>query len=96
MCADKESKGIVKTILTLAAELEKTVVAEGVETEEQRALLMGFACRYAQGYLFSRPVAVEVAEGLLRNGLECAKDEISVEASLQSGDVELLTGIYAM
>ena len=96
MCVDKESKGIVKTILTLAAELEKTVVAEGVETEEQRALLVGFSCRYAQGYLFSRPVAVEVAEALLRNGSHCRADGITLEPNLQPGDVELLSGIYAM
>ncbi|MFZ1700845.1 MAG: EAL domain-containing protein [Pyrinomonadaceae bacterium] len=56
MTKDRESLGIVKTISTLADELEKVVIAEGVETEEQWKLLNDFGCRYGQGFLFSKPV----------------------------------------
>ena len=47
---------IVDTVIKLAAELNILVVAEGIETEEQRAALRGLGCSYGQGYLFGRPV----------------------------------------
>jgi EAL domain-containing protein (putative c-di-GMP-specific phosphodiesterase class I) len=40
----------------LAASLDLTTVAEGVETVEQADLLRGMGCQYGQGYLWSRPV----------------------------------------
>ena len=42
-----------------------TVVAEGIETEAQRALLSGLGCDEAQGYLFSRPVPPAILRNLL-------------------------------
>ncbi len=65
MTKDRESLGIVKTISTLADELEKVVIAEGVETEEQWRLLNGFGCRYGQGFYFSKPIDAESAGKLL-------------------------------
>jgi len=53
---------IVRTILALAKALEAEVIAEGVETEEQRELLREHHCHYAQGYLLSRPVPAEELE----------------------------------
>jgi EAL domain-containing protein (putative c-di-GMP-specific phosphodiesterase class I) len=47
---------IVRTIVSLAHSLNMDVVAEGVETAEQRAGLLALACEYAQGYLYSRPL----------------------------------------
>jgi diguanylate cyclase (GGDEF)-like protein/PAS domain S-box-containing protein len=47
---------IVRTIVVLAHGLQMGVVAEGVETDDQRRQLMALECRYGQGYLFSRPV----------------------------------------
>jgi predicted signal transduction protein with EAL and GGDEF domain len=41
------------------------VVAEGVETEGQRAQLRDFECEFGQGYFFSRPMDVDAAEALL-------------------------------
>ena len=56
---------IVKTILELARVLGMDVVAEGIETEEQRMLLETLGCRYGQGYLFSPPITPEAMENLL-------------------------------
>jgi EAL domain-containing protein (putative c-di-GMP-specific phosphodiesterase class I) len=44
-------------VLDLARQLEVRTIAEGIETEEQDAILRQLHCRYGQGYLYSRPVA---------------------------------------
>ncbi|BBD06860.1 EAL domain-containing protein [Desulfovibrio ferrophilus] len=59
MAPDNENMEIVRTVLTLADVLGMDVVAEGVETEEQAALLNSMGCRRGQGYLFSRPLPFE-------------------------------------
>ena len=54
---------IVRTILTLADNLGLDVIAEGVETVDQLNKLRQFGCRYAQGYLFAKPMpAAEIDE----------------------------------
>ncbi|MCE1194250.1 MAG: EAL domain-containing protein [Acidovorax sp.] len=60
---------IVQTIIGMAQSLGIDVIAEGVETEAQRAFLEHHGCTLWQGYLFSRPVPVEVLEERLRSGL---------------------------
>jgi diguanylate cyclase (GGDEF)-like protein/PAS domain S-box-containing protein len=50
---------IIPAIIAIARSLEATVVAEGVETEAQRAALLGLGCRAMQGYLFARPLSGE-------------------------------------
>jgi EAL domain-containing protein (putative c-di-GMP-specific phosphodiesterase class I) len=42
------------------------VIAEGVETEEQRRFLLDNGCMNYQGYLFSKPVPIDEFEALLR------------------------------
>lgn len=56
---DKDSAEIVRAIIQLGHILQLTVVAEGVETEEQLVYLANSYCDEMQGYLFSRPVAAE-------------------------------------
>ena len=51
-----KSISIVSTIISLAHSLNMSVIAEGVETEEQLNILKEHRCEEAQGYLFSRPV----------------------------------------
>ncbi|MDS1311478.1 putative bifunctional diguanylate cyclase/phosphodiesterase [Marinobacter xiaoshiensis] len=58
---DPGSKVIVNTIIAMAHALELKVVAEGVETEEQLALLYERGCDQAQGYLFARPLPYDEA-----------------------------------
>ncbi|MGE0758052.1 MAG: putative bifunctional diguanylate cyclase/phosphodiesterase [Pirellulaceae bacterium] len=67
MTDSDESLEIVRTIITLGIGLHLDVVAEGVETDAQRRLLMELGCTHAQGYLFSRPVTAEDAEKMLRH-----------------------------
>jgi EAL domain-containing protein (putative c-di-GMP-specific phosphodiesterase class I) len=47
----------VRTIIEMAYTLDFTVVAEGVETDGQRAFLRRFGCEQGQGYLFARPMS---------------------------------------
>ncbi|MFI5494001.1 putative bifunctional diguanylate cyclase/phosphodiesterase [Actinoplanes sp. NPDC051859] len=57
----EQQRALVDAIVTLARNLDLSVVAEGIEDPEQRAVLAGMGCPYGQGYLFSRPVwAAEV------------------------------------
>ncbi|CAD5982088.1 putative signaling protein PA1727 [Planktothrix tepida] len=51
-----KSLDIIKTLITLAHSLNLDVIAEGVETEQQIAILKDLGCEYAQGYYFSPPV----------------------------------------
>ncbi len=60
-----ENSEIVRTIISLAQVLGLDVVAEGVETAAQMALLRDLGCHFGQGYFFSRPVPAEAATALL-------------------------------
>lgn len=57
-----------KAIIVMAHELGMKVVAEGIETGEQRDLLIAAGCDYGQGYLFSSPVPFNSFEELLSKG----------------------------
>lgn len=61
MVEDPRRRVLVRSILELAMALELDVVAEGVERCEQRQLLLDMGCRFAQGYLFSRPDTLDQA-----------------------------------
>jgi len=53
---------VVKAIVQLAHSLELRVVAEGVETEEQRDHLLALGCDELQGFLFARPMTAAALE----------------------------------
>ncbi|HSV98478.1 MAG TPA: EAL domain-containing protein [Spirochaetota bacterium] len=65
MGIDDESLVITKTIIDLAHNLGKLVVAEGIETEEHLAILREMGCDYGQGYLFSPPLCAADTRALL-------------------------------
>ncbi|MGH8689308.1 MAG: EAL domain-containing protein [Burkholderiales bacterium] len=65
MTESPDDTSIVSTIITLAQALKLSVVAEGVETEQQAQLLRLLRCDEAQGFLFSRPVPAEGIDTLL-------------------------------
>jgi len=56
---------IVRSIITLSHNLGIDVVAEGVETSEQVVQLQALRCEYGQGYLFSKPLDMAAATGLV-------------------------------
>lgn len=57
MTRDNAILGIVKCIIAMGRSLGVTIVAEGVETEEQNRILKGLGCQQVQGFLYSRPIA---------------------------------------
>jgi diguanylate cyclase (GGDEF)-like protein/PAS domain S-box-containing protein len=65
MGQEGDSTEIVRTILPMANSLRLNVIAEGVETAEQLAILRKLQCEYAQGYYFSKPVTADEAGALL-------------------------------
>ncbi len=62
---DSHDRSIVRTIIAMARGLDLDIIAEGVETEEQRQLLIAKGCKFYQGYLFSRPIPIEQFELLI-------------------------------
>ena len=56
MIKDPKSKSIVKSLLLMAKDLNLSVIAEGVETQEEWELLTKFGCTFIQGYYFSKPI----------------------------------------
>jgi diguanylate cyclase len=56
---DLRSASIVRAILSMGKSLNQRVIAEGVETAEQFALLRAQGCQEGQGFYFSRPLTAE-------------------------------------
>ena len=65
---DKRGAAIVSAIIAMGHSLGLRVVAEGVETAEQRSYLRGTGCDEVQGYLFGRPVRHDEMNVLLLYG----------------------------
>lgn len=59
---------IVQTIIAMANSLGMEVLAEGVETEEQKEILINRGCKNFQGFLFGKPVAIKEFERQLGSG----------------------------
>lgn len=62
---DPNDTAIVRTILAMADQLKLNTIAEGVETDDQLALLRGMGCHVFQGYLYSPPLKAVEFEQLL-------------------------------
>jgi len=65
LLTDPNDAAIVRTIIALGESLDLRVIAEGVETESQREMLMELGCGYFQGYLLGRPMSAEALKGRL-------------------------------
>jgi diguanylate cyclase (GGDEF)-like protein len=67
--ADPDDSTIVSAIINMGKSLKHVVVAEGIETQLQRAYLQTQQCAQGQGYLFSRPLAAAQFAQLLQSGI---------------------------
>jgi diguanylate cyclase (GGDEF)-like protein/PAS domain S-box-containing protein len=65
VCKDPHDTAIVRAIITLGHALDLTVIAEGVETQEQLRYLSSLGCDVVQGFLFSKSLPAPVFEELL-------------------------------
>lgn len=63
--SSETSKIIIRKTVELTQELDKTVICEGVETENQADYLRGIRCDMAQGYLYAKPMPIQDFENLL-------------------------------
>ena len=63
--ADADDRALTEAIVSIAQALSITVVAEGVETPEQRDYLLSLGCRLQQGYLLGRPQGAEFMQALM-------------------------------
>ncbi len=76
------NRNIVEAIISLAHRLKMMVVAEGVETEEQFAILLEMNCQFGQGYLFSKPLSKADVDKLIDNILKLAQETPGTPFSL--------------
>jgi EAL domain-containing protein (putative c-di-GMP-specific phosphodiesterase class I) len=61
----RRTAAVIHSAVTLAGDLDMHLIAEGVESLEQVALLQALDCRLAQGYLFARPIECAELEAVL-------------------------------
>ena len=66
---DPDDSQIVSAIISMGKSLKHLIVAEGIETQQQRAFLQAQHCAEGQGYLFSQPLAAAQFAHLLQMGL---------------------------
>jgi diguanylate cyclase (GGDEF)-like protein/PAS domain S-box-containing protein len=76
------NRNIVEAIISLAHRLDMIVVAEGVETQEQFAILMEMNCQLGQGYLFSKPLSKPKVDELIDNILRLSQENPHAHFSL--------------
>jgi len=68
LVTDPSDRAIAEAVISMAHKLGMKVVAEGVETIEQRDLLAEAGCDYGQGYLFAKPMPAAQFESLIAAG----------------------------
>ncbi|HYA58759.1 MAG TPA: EAL domain-containing protein, partial [Burkholderiaceae bacterium] len=67
IAVDTSDLSIVQTIIAMARSLNLQVIAEGVETQEQRRLLLNMGCEEFQGFLFGKPVSIDQFNAVLKS-----------------------------
>lgn len=73
---NSKDRKIIRHLVALAKDLDMKIIAEGIETQEQKEILMAFGCTYGQGYLMSKPLDLMET---LNNGFK-SKAGVSTEA----------------
>ncbi|MCJ2039091.1 EAL domain-containing protein [Methylobacterium sp. J-059] len=88
LCEDQQDAAVVRAVIELSRSFGLEVIAEGIETDEQRRRLLAKGCQEAQGYLFGRPMAADAFA--VRYGL----DDQGVDVT-QTGDYPSHTSVNA-
>jgi diguanylate cyclase (GGDEF)-like protein len=70
---ERDAQAIIGAVAGLGASLDKTVVAEGIETEEQMKQVKAHGCHEGQGHLFGEPMAAEVIRARLEASTSVAQ-----------------------
>jgi EAL domain-containing protein (putative c-di-GMP-specific phosphodiesterase class I) len=68
--SDPDDSTIVSAIIHMGKSLKQLVIAEGIETQEQRAYLQSQRCTEGQGYLFSRPLGAAQFAHMLQEAMK--------------------------
>jgi EAL domain-containing protein (putative c-di-GMP-specific phosphodiesterase class I) len=74
VASDKESRGLIKAILSMADTLDLQTVAEGVESRDQVNRLQQLGSALVQGFYYARPLTPEAAEALMTTGIAVEDD----------------------
>ncbi|WP_187254652.1 putative bifunctional diguanylate cyclase/phosphodiesterase [Alkalicoccus halolimnae] len=69
MLTDSNTASLVKTMITMAEDLELDIIAEGIENEQQVTFLIENGCQFGQGYLYSPPIPSAETEKILKQQL---------------------------
>jgi len=72
--SNPNSFALCKAIITIAHELGLSIIAEGIETEQQKEILTKVGCDFGQGYFFSKPLSYQQFEDAYINnpiGINC-------------------------
>ena len=93
---DAESTELVRTILKLALSLGMTVVAEGVETEDQVQRLRRLGCNQVQGFYFSKPIAPPAAMALMLETDEMQLAFRALQGAIPSSTLENAAGLHCL
>ncbi|MBD2249823.1 GGDEF/EAL domain-containing response regulator [Nostoc parmelioides] len=70
MLDNQENMGLVPAMISIATSMGMSAIAEGVETKEQLEQLKSLKCDFAQGYLFSRPIAQNLVMDFITSATE--------------------------
>jgi diguanylate cyclase (GGDEF)-like protein/PAS domain S-box-containing protein len=87
VCKDPHDTAIVRAIITLGHALDLTVIAEGVETQEQLQYLTSLGCDVVQGFLFSKSLAAPAFEELLVEQRRAAASSTSHDTAPLVGQI---------
>ena len=91
MIEDRDSRKIVAAIVGLGHSLGLITVAEGIETEEQAAILLGLSCEMGQGWLYGRPVTADGIPAIVARPSRPVSSTLSME-----GERRALPGLEAL
>ncbi len=85
---DHRSMKIIRSILSMARELDIPVVAEGIETAKDATFLRNMGCAFGQGYHFARPMARDKAERFIDGWNPASFDFLPMSLAAAVGEVD--------